>query len=194
MLGCTENYALEVIDCWWTSNMFICICCSFNMLHVCCGCNLLSAMFAFVQAKKCLCGSHIVFVQVDTVCVFIRSMTRRIRASSARSASGTFWRPTAPSWTPTNWRSCWPSLMATLMERSATKTLSTWWDVLTFYRLADIIVQQNSVVHYHLLPHTLNLFDFSISRCVRMLWWNSCRKNAVVWVWVKWVRLSHEAD
>lgn len=75
------------------------------------------------------------------LCGFTCSMTQRIRASSVRSVSGTCWRPMVQSLIPTNWKSSWPSLMATLMERSATKTLSTWWDVLNFYSLADIRVQ-----------------------------------------------------
>lgn len=58
--------------------------------------------------------------------VSIDSMTRTIRASSARSGSGISWQRMVLSWTPTNWKSCWPSLMETLMEKSATKTLSTW--------------------------------------------------------------------
>lgn len=59
-------------------------------------------------------------------------MTPKTQASSVQSGSGTCWPPMALSSTPTNWKSCWPLLMAMLMERSVIRTLSTWWDDLTF--------------------------------------------------------------
>lgn len=148
MFGSAENYALVDTDRWWNSNMFICISCLFDTLRMCCACSLLSTSFGLFQAEICLCPcslprcySLLAYSFLHPLCVFICSTTQRIRASSVRSGSGTFWRPTALSLTRTNWRSYWPSLMATPTERSATKTLSTWWDVFTFYRLVDISVQ-----------------------------------------------------
>ena len=112
------------------------------------------------------------------VCNPVCSMTRRALVSSAPSGSGTCWRPTAQSWTPTNWRSCWRWLITTQTERSATRTLSTWWESVSArthahtHKHTHARTHKDTQTHRHTHTHTQRHTDTHTKthRQTVMLW------------------------
>lgn len=155
------------MQCSWASNMLILLDCVYTLVHLI-SFKLLNCYFVVpysfsrtdytftrIGCKKILC-THVILSWF--VCVFTCSTTQRIQASSVQRGSGTCWRHTALSLTHTNWKFYWPSPMATLMEKSATRTLWTWWDLLTFHRISA-----------PLSPYTVHIHHVFYLVC-----WNSC--------------------